>query len=44
MQERSSPIQRGFYLFLHLAVQIEDRLPPSHTILDAGQVDEQRPL
>jgi hypothetical protein len=44
MKERSSPIQRGLYLFLHLAIQVENRLSAFDPILDAGQVDEQRPL
>ena len=44
MEERGSGIQWGLYLFLHLVVQVEDRLSPFDSILDAGQVDEQRPL
>ena len=44
MKERSSPIQWSFHLFLHLAIQVEDRLPPFDSVLDTGQVDEQRPL
>lgn len=44
MEERSSPIQWGLHLFLHLTIQVKNRFSPFDSILDAGQVDEQRPL
>ena len=44
MKERGSPTQWSFHLFLHLVVQVENRLSPFDSILGAGQVDEQRPL
>lgn len=44
MKECSSPIQWSPQLPLRLAIQVENRLSPLDSILDAGQVDEQRPL
>lgn len=44
MEERSSPIKWSLDLFLHLVVQIENRLSTLYSILDTSQVDEQRPL
>ena len=44
MKERGSSVQRGLYLFLHLAIQVENRLSPFDSVLGAGQVDEQCPL
>lgn len=31
-------------MFLHLTIQVENGLSSFYSILDAGQVDEQRPL
>lgn len=44
MKERGSPIQWSPQLPLRLAIQEENRLSSFDSILDAGQVDEQRPL
>lgn len=44
MEERSSPAQWRLDPFLHLVIQIENRLSPLYPILDTGQVDEQRPF
>ena len=44
MKERSSPIQWCLHLFLHLAIQVENCLSSFDSVLDAGQVYEQRPL
>ena len=44
MKERSSPIQWSLHLLLHLTIQVENCLSSFDSILDAGQVDEQRPF
>ena len=44
MEQRSSPIERSIDLSLHLGIQVKNRLSPFYSVLDAGQVDEQRPL